>query len=430
MVTWPMISARGLRLIFPLLFIVTSLQAFSDSREFRLGRDRLFAEEYDLVKGKSIGFFGNRTTLGTLDRLIDDPGVTVAKIFVPEHGLNAAVRAGETVDDARYRGIPVISAYGPGKRKIDPRELDGLDSLVFEIQDIGTRHYTYLTTLYLQMTACSQASLPFILLDRPNGGGDMVEGPLLDPSFQSYIGLFGPNAHGMTQGELAGLFIGERDFMDGDRYDRDGEYSAIDGLELHVVKMANYEREKGLWQQGFDPEEWIAPSPNIPTPLSALCYKGSGLFDGYEIGEIVRNYREQGLAQFQNIQLPRIRNRDEVLYFVDRCYDNWSFPGLQLEPVKNENTGDWDILQYRITDREMFHSTLAALAILYTWEEVYHPGSESGFTDRARFDKAIGNSWLSGMLTSNQMPSFAELLGKIRADEARFNIIRSRYLLY
>jgi len=430
MVTWVMFSSRGLRLLLPLFLSLTNLQAFTDSREFLLGRDRLFTEEFDLVNGKSIGFFGNRTTLDTLDRLIDDPRVKVAKIFVPEHGLDGAVRAGEAVDNARYRGIPVISAYAPGRRKIDPRELDGLDSLVFEIQDIGTRHYTYLTTLYLQMTACAQASIPFILLDRPNGGGDMVEGPLLDPAYQSYIGLFGPNGHGMTQGELALLFIGERDLMDGDRYDRDGEYASIMDLELRVVKMGNYDRKKGIWQQGFDPREWVAPSPNIPTPLSALCYIGSGLFDGYEIGEIVRNYREQGLVQFQNIQLPRVHNLDELLYFLDRCYDNWNFPGLQLEPVKNEITGDWDILQYRITDREIFHSTLTALAILYTWEEIYHSGSENGFTDRARFDKAMGNGWVSEMLTADKIPPFAELLGKIRADEARFNIIRSRYLLY
>jgi len=428
--SWAMFFPRGTITSILLLAVVPFLSPFSGSLEFLLGRDRLFLEEFDLVEGKNIGFFGNQTSRSTLDRLIDDPRVRVGKIFVPEHGLEGIIGAGLPVEDERYRNVPVISAYGPGRRKIDPRELEGLDCLVFELQDIGTRHYTYLTTLYLQMSSCADAGIPFILLDRPNGGGDMVEGPMLDPAFQSYIGLFGPNAHGMTQGELAGLFLEEGELLDGDRYDRQGEYSRLPELDLHVVRMANYDRSRGIWQNGFRESDWIAPSPNIPSPLSALCYKGSGLFDGYEIGEIVRDYRKLELVQFENIQLPRIREKEEILYFLDRCYDNWDFPGLQLEPVKNGLTGAWDILRYRITDMGEFNSTLAALAILYTWEEVYHPGEENGFTDVSRFDKAMGNSWVSGLFTEGELIPFADFLGRIRADEERFRNIREPYLLY
>ncbi|MDC7224901.1 MAG: DUF1343 domain-containing protein [Spirochaetales bacterium] len=432
MLTWPMFSSRTVKdvFLFTVLFLTLGVRLFSGTSDFRLGRDRLFSEQFYLIDGKRIGFFGNRTTRDTLDRLIDDSRVEVGKIFVPEHGLDGSVTAGAAVDDGSYRGISVLSAYAPGKRKIDPEQLADLDCLVFEIQDIGNRHYTYLTTLYLQMTACAQAGIPFILLDRPNGGGDMVEGPLLEGAYQSYIGLFGPNAHGMTQGELARLFLGEGDLLDGDRYDRQGEYAALDDLELHVVEMVNYEREKGIWQKGFSEEDWISTSPNIPTPLSALCYKGNGLFDGYEIREIVSHYRRLNLVQFQDIQLPRMKEKEELLYFIDRCYENWDFPGLQLEPIKNEETGNWDIIHFCLTDKGAFHSTLSTLALLYTWEELYYPGEETGFFDRDRFDKAMGNGWVSRIFAAEELIPFEELAERIGRDEESFRLIRADYLIY
>ncbi|MDC7220396.1 MAG: DUF1343 domain-containing protein [Spirochaetales bacterium] len=414
-------------LLFILLFC---LPLTAGTNEFRLGSERLFSDYYDLIEGKNIGFFGNKTSRVTLDRLIEDSRVEVKRIFVPEHGLDGTVLAGDSVADSLYRDIPVVSAYAPGKRKIDPADLSDLDCLVFEIQDIGNRHYTYLTTLYLQMTACAQAGIPFILLDRPNGGGDMVEGPVLEGAYQSYIGLFGPNAHGMTQGELARLFLGEGELLDGGRYDRQGEYSVLTSLELHVVEMQNYDREKGFWQKGYSGEDWISTSPNIPTPLSALCYKGNGLFDGYEIKEIVSQYSSMDLVQFQDIQLPRLKQKEELLYFIDRCYDNWNFEGLQLVPVKNEKTGNWDILHFRVTDLARFHSTLATLAILYTWEELYYPGEENGYWDRDRFDKAMGNGWVSDIFMKEQLVPFAQLAERVSRDEEAFRAIRANYLIY
>ena len=432
MLTWPMFFPRlryGL-LLPALMVLLPAAQLFCGTSEFRLGSERLFSEQFSLIEGKSIGFFGNKTTKKTLDRLIDDERVNVAKIFVPEHGLDGIVSAGESVKDGSYRSVPVISAYGPGKRKIDPADLADLDCFVFEIQDIGNRHYTYLTTLYLQMTACAQAGIPFILLDRPNAGGDMVEGPLMDGSYQSYIGLFGPNAHGMTQGELSRLFLSEPELLDGDRYDRKGEYAVLSRLELHVVEMQNYDRSKGFWQSGTSEEDWISTSPNIPTPLSALCYKGNGLFDGYEIREIVRNYNSMGLVQFQDIQLPRIRDKEELIYLIDRCYENWDFPGVQLVPMKNRTTGKWDILHFQITGMEVFHSTLSSLAILYTWEELYHPGEESGFIDKEWFDKAMGNGWVSEMFLAPELVPFSVLESRIRSDEETFRLVRANYLIY
>jgi uncharacterized protein YbbC (DUF1343 family) len=408
-------------LIFP-------LGAFSS--EFKLGSDRLFEEQFELVEGKRIGFFGNITTLDTLDRLIDDKRVEVAKIFVPEHGLNGKITAGKEVDNSIYREIPVISAYGPGKRKIDPEQLSDLDCLVFEIQDIGNRHYTYLTTLYMQMTACAQADIPFILLDRPNGGGNLIEGPLLEREFQSYIGLFGPIAHGMTQGELARMFIKEEELLDGERYDRKGEYAVLSKLELHVVEMANYQPRLGFYQVGRSSQDWIATSPNIPTPLSAICYKGNGLFDGYEIREIVSGFDKMDLVQFQDIQLPRMKELEELTAFIDRCYDNWNFYGVTLIPVKNSLTGNWDIIHFSLTDREKFHSTLATLAIMYTWESLYYPGVESGYYNKDQFDKAMGNSWISSYFTAPLLIPFDHIVNRIKRDERFFEEIRLPYLIY
>lgn len=416
-------------MILLFLFSLPSSALGAVSSEFKLGRDRLFDEQFHLVEGKRIGFFGNVTTRDTLDRLIDHGEVDVVRIFVPEHGLNGKIPAGRDVGDEIYRSIPVISAYAPGRRRIDPAMLADLDCLVFEIQDIGNRHYTYLTSLYLQMAACAQAGIPFILLDRPNAGGDMVEGPLLHKEYQSYIGLFGPNAHGMTQGELARLFIAEGDLLDGSRYDRRKEYAVLSDLELHVVEMENYQRSRGFWQAGVTPEDWINTSPNIPTVQSAVCYKGNGLFDGYEIREIVSGYAGQGLVQFQDIQLPRMKAREELSSFIDRCYENWGFDGVLLEPVKNRN-GDWDIIHFELTHWENFHSTLATLAIMYTWEELHYPGEEHGFHGIDRFNKAVGSSWISSLFTEKELVPFDLIRDRIYEEEERFKKIRAVYLIY
>lgn len=402
--------------------------------EFRMASDRLFdLEYYSLIKGKTIGFFGNQTSLDTLNRLIDDEQVEVARIFVPEHGLMGAVQAGYEVSDGLYRGIPVVSAYGYGARKIAPEKLEDLDLLLFEIQDIGNRHYTYISSLYLQMDSCADAGIPLILLDRPNTAGDKVEGPIMEASRQSYIGLFGPVAHGMTIGELAEFFRDEPYWMNGDRYPRIKEedpFYNMSELDLTVVPMAYYNRKKGYYQTAANRARWIPTSPNIPTPESAVCYKGTGLLDGHELKEIVPHYEENGVQQFESILLPGVVTRDEMMSFIQACYDMYDFPGVRLIPRKNRLSHNWDILQFKVEDLEEYHSTLSVMALLYVWESHKHPGEDHGFTNRDMFDKSIGNGWVSHMLISSEAYGFSDIRQLIEIDETLFKEARKPYLLY
>ena len=196
-----------------------------------------------------------------------DAGVEVALLFGPEHGVSGSAAAGEAVGSGRdpETGLPVVSLYGE-QRSPDATALAGLDALVFDIQDIGVRYYTYISTLRNALVAANRAGIEFWVLDRPNpNGGDRVEGPMLDPEFRSFVGTDRlPLLHGMTVGELARLF------------------AAREGATVRVVPVTGLTRGT-RWEETGLP--WRPPSPNIPTLESALAYPGFGLFEGVMLSE-------------------------------------------------------------------------------------------------------------------------------------------------
>lgn len=235
------------------------------------GLDRIEAEGAGALRGKRVGLITNhtgRTVAGTpAARVLLDAGVEVRVLFGPEHGLSGAAAAGESVaggTDAET-GLPVVSLYG-ASRAPEPEQIAGLDALVFDIQDLGVRFYTYISTLRLSLAAAAAADLEFWVLDRPNPNrGDRVEGPVLDLEFRSFVGTDRlPLLHGMTVGELARLF------------------AARAGGSVRVVPVAGW-RAGGGWEETGLP--WRAPSPNIPDVHTALVYPGFGLFEGVEISE-------------------------------------------------------------------------------------------------------------------------------------------------
>ena len=212
-----------------------------------------------------------RAGTGDDDRLIDvmarAPGVTLAAILTPEHGLAGTAEAGSKVGGGvdRTSGAVVHSLYGK-TLKPTPRMLAGLDVLVFDMADIGTRFYTYISTMGLAMQAAAAAGLPFMVLDRPNPlGGNYVSGFVLEKAFASFVGRFPiPIAHGLTVGELAGMIKGQA-WLPG-----------VERLSLDVVRMTGWRRDMRWPSTG---RTWIATSPNIPTFTSALAYPGTGLFE-------------------------------------------------------------------------------------------------------------------------------------------------------
>ncbi len=244
----------------------------------RTGLDVWVAEGFRALKGKRVGAIVNPTSvdgrlLHLADLLEEADGVTLAALFGPEHGVRGEAQYMVAVEDEprdARTGVPVYSLYGHTFESLSPRPewLRGLDALVFDIQDVGARYYTYVYTLALAMRAAAQAGIPFYVLDRPNPiGGDLVEGNLVGERFRSFVGLYAlPNRHGMTAGELARMFNDEERM----------------GAELHVVPCKGWSRKMRWRETGL---HFVPPSPNMPTPDTALVYPGMCLGEGTNVSE-------------------------------------------------------------------------------------------------------------------------------------------------
>jgi uncharacterized protein YbbC (DUF1343 family) len=248
-----------------------------EPRPVVVGAEVLAREGFARLAGKRVGLIANQTSLANGQHLADllhqAPGVTLAAILAPEHGFRGAVEAGARVgasSDAST-GVAIYSLYGRSK-KPTPAMLSGLDALLFDIQDIGTRYYTYISTLGLAMQAAATARIPFIVLDRPNPlGGEYVSGFVLEPALRSFVGQYPmPIVHGMTVGEIARMIKGE------------GWLPGLEHLDLEVVAVEGWQRAM-RWPQ--TQRSWVPTSPNIPSFESALLYPGIGLVGELDVNE-------------------------------------------------------------------------------------------------------------------------------------------------
>lgn len=235
----------------------------------RPGIEVLLSDSLGLVEGRRVGLVTNHTGRdragnSAIDLLARHPAVDLAVLFSPEHGIRGRAEAGEHVDGGvdEATGLTIHSLYG-ATTKPAPAMLEGLDVLVFDVQDVGARYYTYLSTMALAMEAAAGAGVRFVVLDRPNPiGGDVVQGNVLDPDFASFVGMYPvPMRHGLTAGEFARMAAGE--------FGAPGSPS--------VVVADGWRRSMTFGDTGVP---WIAPSPNMPSVESALHYPGTCLFEG------------------------------------------------------------------------------------------------------------------------------------------------------
>ncbi len=239
------------------------------------GVDVLLRDSLHLVEGRRVGLVTNHTgisavesrggaAVSSIDLLWEHPDVHLVALFSPEHGIRGDAEPGVLVDDGldEHTGLPVHSLYGESRRP-PAGSLDELDALLFDIQDVGARYYTYVYTMALAMEEAGRAGIPFVVLDRPNPiGGRLVQGNVLDPEFSSFVGMYPlPMRHGMTPGELALLFQGAYDVE----------------VDLHVVPVEGWTREHFFTDTDLP---WVPPSPNMPSVDSALHYPGTCLFEG------------------------------------------------------------------------------------------------------------------------------------------------------
>jgi uncharacterized protein YbbC (DUF1343 family) len=227
---------------------------------------------YDkFLKGKRVGMVINHTSvLGRKNTLLVDSllkrKIKVVKIFAPEHGFRGTADAGEKVNSQldKTTGLPIISLYGNHK-KPSKEDLSGIDIMVFDMQDVGVRFYTYISTLHYIMEACAEQNIPLLVLDRPNPNGHYVDGPVLDLKFQSFVGMHPiPVVHGLTIGELARMINGEK-WLDSGRV-----------CDLRVIHVKNYTHKRKYVLP-------VKPSPNLPNAQSILLYPSLCLFEGTNI---------------------------------------------------------------------------------------------------------------------------------------------------
>lgn len=219
-----------------------------------------------LLQDKQVALVVNHSSLVGNTHLVDtlhSLGVCIAVIFAPEHGFRGNADAGEHISDGYdlRTGAPIVSLYGK-RRKPIPEDLENVDLLIFDIQDVGARFYTYISTLFYVLEACAEQNKPAVVLDRPNPNGHYVDGPVLDSRLSSFVGIAPlPIVHGCTVGELAKLFVGEFWIY------------KPESIHLTVIPCLNYSHTKAYVLP-------VAPSPNLPTERSVLLYPSLCLFEG------------------------------------------------------------------------------------------------------------------------------------------------------
>jgi uncharacterized protein YbbC (DUF1343 family) len=258
--------------LFTLLLLLNTCKgqnATFVARESIVFGDQRMDRYLPLLENKNIALLSNHTSIIKNKHLLDtllQRGINITKVFSPEHGFRGQAGAGELVQDGKdpQTGISIISLYGNHK-KASQEDLQGIDIVLFDIQDVGARFYTYISTMGLMMEACAENDVQFIILDRPNPHGHYVDGPVLQKAYASFVGQYPiPVIHGMTVGEFAKMLLGEKWLKEGMQ------------CRLQVITMENYSHTK------ICPLD-IAPSPNLPNMDAISLYPSLCFFEGTPI---------------------------------------------------------------------------------------------------------------------------------------------------
>lgn len=273
------------KLVFISLLIISSLSVCAQTQVIT-GADRT-GVYLPLLKGKTVAVFANQTSMVGSTHLVDTllaSGIKVVKIFGPEHGFRGDADAGEHVGDAKDKktGIPVISLYGNHK-KPTAADFDGVDVVVFDIQDVGVRFYTYISSLEYLLEACLENHKPLMILDRPNPNGFYVDGPVLDKKFKSFIGMQSvPVVYGMTIGEYGLMLAGENWLSEKanaiNAYNNTTKPSADTPFHVTVIKCKNYDHNTKYVLP-------VMPSPNLKQMQSIYLYPSTCFFEGTVLSE-------------------------------------------------------------------------------------------------------------------------------------------------
>lgn len=400
------------------------------------GIEVLLASRLDLLRGRRVGLVTNPTAVdarlrSSAELLRAHPEVNLVALYGPEHGVRGDAQAGEYVPFYRdpHLGLPVFSLYGETQRPpadmltridaymreydtrhdgktVEPRMLESIEVMVFDLQDVGTRVYTYVATMAYAMQAAAEAGIPFVVLDRPNPiTGAALEGPVLRfPEYSSFIGLYPvPLRHGMTAGELARLFNAR--FLPRP-------------ADLTVVPMAGWRRGDWFEATGLP---WVLPSPNLPSVDAAVVYPGQVMLEGTNLSEgrgTTRPFELCGAPWLDGYVLARDLNALDLPGV--RFREAWFTP--TFSKFAGQRCGG---VQLHVRDREAFRPVLTTIALL---AEVRRLGGDRLEFHADYFDRVLGQpSVREGLLAG--VP--AAVLAAEWAPELRaFAALRTEYLLY
>ncbi len=364
------------------------------------------AERFDQyisgLKGKRVAIVANQSSMIGDIHLVDTllaQGVVVVKVFSPEHGFRGRADAGEEVDSEidEKTGLPIISLYRKIKRPTD-RELADVDVILFDIQDVGARFYTYISTMTLLMEAAAENQKELIILDRPNPNGHYVGGPVLNPRYSSFVGMHEvPVVHGMTIGEYAKM-------VDGEKW-----ISSEMGDKLSVVGCKDWDHTKFY-------ELPIPPSPNLPNMASVYLYPSLCLFEG-SIVSIGRGTNQP----FQCVGHP-----DFEVNILEDLYSFTPLPneGSKHPKLEGENCYGYNFEKMTLDEYRSFHFDIQYLLEFYTkLDKKKHFFLSTGFINNLAGDRSFKDAIIAGKNQQEIEESWSQ-------DLEEFNKIRAKYLLY
>ena len=389
------------------------------------GINHLLAQPEKYLKGKTVGLVVNHTSLAkdhkhSIAHFNSHPSFTLTSLFAPEHGLYGIAQDMIEIENEvdPVSGLTISSLYGKTEATLepDPAALAGIDNLIFDIQDVGARYYTFIYTMAKCMDICKKSGTRMIVCDRPNPiNGVSLEGNLVAENYRSFVGQYPlPNRHAMTAGELALFFNHEIDI----------------GCELKVVPMTHWNREQWYDETGLP---WVPPSPNMPTLDTAVVYPGMCLIEGTQLSEGRGTTRP-----FENFGAPYI-DPHKLLQRIESDLDQ--LPGVMFRPEffqpmfqkhQGETCGG---LQIHVTDRNQFKPLSTTIALLRAIAELY-PNDFKWRTepyefvsDRLAIDLLYGNTALREIIFDDSF-SLANLEESWQEELACFKEVRNNYLIY
>ena len=403
------------------IFFGIVVSVFFLSCSLQTGLDVAAKDDFLMFDNKKVGVVTNHTAVSNKgEHIVDlmfDKGVNISAIYAPEHGFRGNVERGVIIEGSNIdsaTGAEVFSIYGDN-RKPSPEMLKGIDVMVFDIQDVGARFYTYISTLGMIMEAAAEKDIPVYIFDRPNPVGRIAEGPVMQDDFVSFVGQYPVVLrHGMTIGELALMYKGEKFISEAEK------------LELHIVEMANWNYNKPYVDFNLP---WIAPSPNIKNVNEALVYPGTCLFEGTNFSE-----GRGTMHPFEWVGAPYVEPEKVIEKLIERNIKGIEMKAVSFTPVDIPGTAmnpkykdqECQGLSFTVADPVNFRSLEFGIHLITVLIELY---PDDFVISRPDF---LGNLWGNGNAAAmfNEKKSAEEIIDSYKDDLDDFIKLRSKYLLY